>query len=108
MKNRVIVIAILALLAAAVSPALAGETVSKTGWIVDEWCGEKNANADGAGCVKSCAGKGASLALFSDGELIMLDDKERALEHVGHKVVVTGVMTDEGMRVESISKADDA
>ena len=55
-------IAIVAVMAlAVVAPAVAGDAgkeVKLTGYITDEWCGKANANADGAGCAKSCGKEG--------------------------------------------------
>ena len=56
----------------------------------------KNANADGASCARHCAKGGAQLVLFSEGKLYKLSDQATALAHVGHKVMVTGTLTEEG------------
>ena len=109
-KAMSVTLALLFVLAAAL-PVLAAESekeVRLSGWITDEWCGAKNANEDGAGCAKACAKKGAELVLFSDGKTYRLSDQRSALEHVGHKVVVTGVIKDENtIEVGSIEKAKD-
>lgn len=95
--------AVLGLALAVALPVAAGdaETVELTGWITDEWCGVKNANAEGAGCAK----KGAALVLATAGKLYKLSDKELALEHVGHKVTVKGTLTEDTLNVSSIEKA---
>lgn len=81
----------------------AGEKVSMTGWITDAACGAANANTEGKACTIACAKKGAKLVLFSDDKLWPLDDQELALEHVGHEVRVTGVLTEGGaIQVDSI------
>ena len=98
----------LALALAVVLPAAAGdsqaEDVELTGWITDEWCGVKNANADGADCAKDCAKKGADMVLYTGDKLYKLYDKELALEHVGHKVTVKGTLEDDTLNVVSIEK----
>ena len=101
----------IAALPAPVRAAMAGDSgkeVKLAGWITDEWCGKNNANKDGADCAKACAKKGAQLVLFSDGNIYKLSDQKSALEHVGHKVVVQGVMKDEEtVEVRSIEQAEE-
>jgi hypothetical protein len=109
--KRILSVAIVTALALAVAlPVLAGEEakeVKLTGYITDEWCGVKNANADGAACARSCAKKGSELAIFADGKLYILSDKEKALEHIGYEVVVTGTLAGENkVQVKSIEKAE--
>lgn len=112
MRRALSVCCVLAVAVAAGLPALAGEgegqEVELTGWITDEWCGARNANADGADCARNCAKKGAALALYSDGELYQISDKDLALEHVGYKVKVKGTLGEENvLTVTSIKKAED-
>jgi len=108
--KKILSVAIVAALALAIAvPALAGNSakeVKLTGYITDEWCGAKNANADGVGCAKACAKKGSEMALFADGKLYILSDKEKALEHLGYEVIVTGTVGEENkLQVKSIEKA---
>jgi len=109
--RRIALAAALVLIAAAVVPALAAEsapTVSKTGWIVDEWCGAGNAGPEGAACARSCAEKGSDLVLYSEGTLYKLSDKKLAMKHIGHQVTVTGTIDDNGVfTVTTIEKAED-
>jgi len=90
-------------------PALAGDRneneVKLTGWITDEYCGVKNANADGVDCARACAKKGSDMMLFSDGKLYKISDKEMAVKHVGHEVVVTGVVSEENLLTPSSIEA---
>jgi hypothetical protein len=88
------------------APTLAGDAskeVKLTGYITDEWCGAKNANAEGVGCAKACAKKGSDMAIYSDGKLYKLSDKEAALKHLGVKVQVTGTLNEEGTTVQVTS-----
>jgi hypothetical protein len=106
-KRTLSILAVLALFVAVTAPALAeGEAneVALTGWISDEWCGAKNANKNGADCARNCAKKGAALVLFTDGEMYKLSDKELALEHVGHKVLVTGTLAGDTIEVAKIEE----
>ena len=103
MKKALSVVAILALALAVSLPAVAEESekeVKLTGWITDQWCGAKNANAAGADCARACAEKGSALVLFSDGKLYGLSDQTLAKEHIGHKVLVKGTIEEESKVME--------
>ncbi len=106
MKRMLALAAILALAIAV--PVAAGEKeVKLTGYITDEYCGAKNANADGAGCAKACANKGSEMAIYADGKMYRLSDKKTALEHLGYEVVVTGTIQEDGsVKVATIAKAE--
>lgn len=88
MKRQVIAV----LLATVVAiPVLAGARtlVRLEGWIVDSYCGAKNANAEAAEETIACHKKGAKLILITaDGTSYDLEDQERALQHVGRAVHV--------------------
>lgn len=94
------------------APAFAGDEskeVKLSGWITDEWCGAKNANAsaESADCAKGCAKKGAALVLFSEGKIYKLSDQDAALKNVGHPVIVMGTMDgDDAVTVTKIEKAE--
>jgi len=77
-----------------------------SGWITDENCGEKNANAEGKGCALKCHEAGAKLVLFVDGEkkLVGLDNQDEAAKHVGHPVVVTGTLEGGTIKVAKIEE----
>jgi len=101
--------AVAAFALAVAAPTIAGDVgqeVKLTGYITDEWCGAKNANADGVGCAKACAKKGSDMAIYSDGKLYKLSDKEAALKHLGVEVQVTGTLSEDGsvVQVESIEE----
>ena len=92
-------------------PTMAGEgkEVELTGYITDEYCGAKNANAEGVGCIKACAEKGSALMVYSDGTLYRISDKEMALAHLGYKVIVKGTVDEENnVTPTSIEKAEKA
>ena len=50
-----------ALLAGVPASATGKRLVRMEGWIVDSFCGRKNANEEGKACVIECAEKGAKL-----------------------------------------------
>lgn len=95
---------------AAAAEAEAANSITLTGYITDEWCGKKNANADAksADCARDCAQKGAALVMFKDGTMYTLADKEAALKHVGEKVMVTGTVDDKNVvTIVKIEKVDE-
>jgi hypothetical protein len=99
MKRALIALALIAMLVPAVAAA-----DSWTGWITDDHCAAKGANADHASCAKKCLGNGAKLVFFNpaDEKLYNLDNQKLAEEHLGHQVVVNGAVEGDSIKVESI------
>ena len=83
-----------------------GKASSWSGWITDETCGAKNANADGKACALKCAKNGAKLVLYveADKKLVGLDNQEEALKHVGVPVTVTGSLEGATIKVRKIEE----
>jgi len=107
MKKLMTIAGILALvLAGSLSLSHAADTTSWSGWITDETCGAKNANADGKACALKCAKNGAKLVLYVDGDkkLVSLDNQDEAMKHVGVPVVVTGTMDGNTIKVQKIEE----
>jgi hypothetical protein len=86
--------------------AAAGTQTTWTGWITDESCGAKNANAEGKACALKCAKAGSKLVLYVDGEkkLVGLDNQQEAMKHVGTPVSVTGTLENGVIKVEKIEE----
>jgi|SRR5215475_6886831 len=110
MKRHVAIASLLAalVLVAAGSPfaADAAKSTSWSGWITDEQCGAKNANADGKACALKCAKNGAKLVLYVEGDkkLMGLDNQDEAMKHVGVPVTVTGTMEGGVIKVQKIEE----
>lgn len=104
-RNSLWVVA-LALVVGLALPVLAGEAekdVKLAGWISDECCAAKNANAAGKACTLECHKNGSKLVFYSDGKTYRLADQKQALPHVGHEVMVTGtVATDGTLKIATI------
>lgn len=103
-------IAIVLALVVGVAALRAGDekkAASWSGWITDETCGAKNANADGKACALKCHEKGAKLVLYveADKKLVGLDNQEEAKKHVGHPVVVTGSLEGGQIKVSKIEES---
>jgi Protein of unknown function (DUF5818) len=110
MKRTIALLACLAVLCLIVAPlaaAAAGTSGSWNGWITDEKCGAKGANAAHKDCAAKCLEKGGKLVLFNtaDKKLYKLDKQDVAKEHLGHEVTVKGTATGDSIAVESIEAA---
>jgi len=87
--------------------AMAGEM---TGYISDAKCGA--AHSDGSeksvNCVKGCV-KGGTPPVFvtSDKKVLKIDaaSKDKVMDHLGHKVTVTGSVEGDTLTIESIKMA---
>jgi hypothetical protein len=88
------------LLALAAASAFAADY---NGYIIDEACAGKQAMKGNEACARKCI-KGGSPAvlLSSEGKVYRLDDQTKVAEHAGHKVVVTGALNGDVIKVESI------
>ncbi|HLX45866.1 MAG TPA: DUF5818 domain-containing protein [Bryobacteraceae bacterium] len=74
-----------------------------TGYIIDESCSTKPAMKGNEACAKKCIkGGSAAVLLTADGKVLKLDDQAKVSEHAGHKVVVTGNLNGETIKVEAI------
>ena len=63
------------------------------GWIVDSYCGAKNANPESTDDTIACVKKGAKLVLVTaDGTSYELENQELALKHLGREVHVFGLV----------------
>ena len=103
MKRAAISALALGLVLGVVLPALAhdgahgkGTPTKMEGWVACECCGAQNANAAGKDCTIACHKSGKALVLVSGGKSYKLTDQKAALAHVGHEVVVTGTVGDDG------------
>ena len=68
------------------------------GWVVDEACGKKNANAEGVDCVLKCHEEdGSPLAFYSveRDKLYRIVEPEPALTHIGREITVLGFVDEE-------------
>jgi hypothetical protein len=107
MKRTIALLACLAVLSLVVAPiaaAAAGTAGSWNGWITDEKCGAKGANAAHKDCAAQCLAKGGKLVLYNnaDQKLYKLDNQEVAKQHLGHEVTVKGTATADSIKVDSI------
>lgn len=77
------------------------------GWVTDTHCGARE-GAKHADCAKKCVrDMNAKFALYVPAEkkVYVLDPQEKAAEHAGHQVKVTGSLDGDTIKVETIEMA---
>lgn len=81
-----------------------GKSATVNGWIVDDKCGAKGANAGGEACTKKCLAAGAKMVIVTDGDqkVIAVDNPDALKGHEGHHVAVTGTMGKDSIKVGSV------
>jgi len=90
--------------------SLRADSGSWNGWITDDSCGAKGANADHAACARKCLAKGGKLVFYNnaDQKLYKLDKQDVAKANIGHEVKVEGDLTGDMIAVKSIAPAEAA
>ena len=93
----------IALFALGSALALLAVSADFSGYIIDESCSSKPAMKGNEACARKCL-KGGSPAvlLTADAKVYKLDDQTKAVEHAGHKVIVTGNLDGDTIRIETI------
>ena len=78
-----------------------------TGYIVDDKCGAKGANAKAESCTKSCIERGAKAVLVTDDkkEVVAIHNQDAIKGHEGHHVKLTGSMMDGALHVDKVEMA---
>lgn|SRR5579862_2210013 len=81
-----------------------GKSATVKGWVTDDQCGAKGANASAEACTKKCLGKGAKMVIVTDGDskVLMVDNPDALKEHAGHHVAVTGTVSGDSIHVASV------
>jgi murein tripeptide amidase MpaA len=105
MNSRLSLLPALALLAASVASPADG---SWTGWISDDMCGAKNAEAAGAECASRCVKEhGAKYVFVNDGDkkVYTVDAQDKVAPHAGHHVVVKGTVDGRALKLTSVEMA---
>ena len=100
--QKLITTAILLLSLFAVS-AMADEF---TGWISDSRCGAKGASAQHKDCAAKCIKGGAAPVFVMDNKVLKIDDASKVEQHIGQKVIVTGSVDGNTIKVQSVKAAD--
>lgn len=81
-----------------------GKSTTVNGWVVDDKCGAKGANAAGEACTKKCLAAGAKMVIVTDSDqkVIAVENPDALKGHEGHHVAVTGTMGKDSMKVGSV------
>ncbi len=74
------------------------------GAISDSKCGvsHNDGSEKSQKCVAGCVKRGTAPVLVSDGKVFKIANADKVMEHLGHKVVVTGKLDGETVTVDSI------
>src|SRR5712671_5321949 len=73
------------------------------GYVIDESCASKPAMKGNEACARKCIKNGSpAVLLAADAKVYKLDDQTKAGEHAGHKVKITGDLTGDTIKIESI------
>jgi hypothetical protein len=80
-----------------------------TGYIVDEKCGAKGANAGAAACSKRCIEGGSPAVFVTDGknDVIKIHNQDAIKGHEGHHVKVSGMMMDGELHIDKVEMVPD-
>ena len=96
--KRIALVMLAALVFAAISMA-----ASWTGWVSDEKCGAKGANAAHADCAKHCIKSGLKPVLATEaGQVFKIANPEKLTKFAGEQVVVTGTETGGVIQVQDV------
>lgn len=81
-----------------------GKSGTVNGWVVDDKCAAKGANAGAEACTKKCLAAGAKMVIVTDGDqkVLMVSNPDALKGHEGHHVAVTGAMGKDSIKVESV------
>jgi hypothetical protein len=68
---------------------------------------EKCKHTDNSDCAKACIKGGVPIAFVTsaDGKLYKIANQDKAKQHVGHKVVVTGQVSGDTLTIETVKMA---
>ena len=81
-----------------------GKSTTVKGWVVDDKCGAKGANAAGEACTKKCLAAGAKMVVVTDGDqkVLMVDNPDALKGHEGHHMAITGTEKGDSIHVDSM------
>jgi len=81
-----------------------GKSSTVNGWVSDDKCGAKGANAGAAACTKKCLDGGAKMVIVTDKDqkVLMVDNPDALKGHEGHHIAVTGSVKGDSIHVDSM------
>lgn len=112
MKQMFSLLLVLTLIVGAAAWAKTPASSSVNGWISDDKCGAKGANAKAEACTKKCIAAGAKAVLVNDADssIWAIDNQDAVKGHEGHHVTVTGTVdaTKKSIHITDVKMMPDA
>jgi hypothetical protein len=75
-------------------------------YISDSKCAAKHASDMNAKCVQTCVKGGAAPVAVVGETVYKVSDPDKLMEHLGHKVVITGKVEGDTLTVDSVKMAE--
>lgn len=87
--------------------ALSAFAAEWTGAISDAGCGAKHVDGSekAMACVNKCVKGGAAPVFVTDGKVLKIANADKVMEHLGHKVTVTGKLDGDTVTIDTVSMA---
>lgn len=81
-----------------------GKSATVNGWVVDDKCGAKGANAGAEACTKKCLAAGAKMVIVTDKDqkILMVENPDALKGHEGHHIAATGSVKGDSIHVDSM------
>jgi hypothetical protein len=81
-----------------------GKSATVNGWVADDKCGAKGANAGAEACTKKCLAAGAKMVIVTDKDqkILMVDNPDALKGHEGHHIAATGTVSGTSIHVDSM------
>jgi hypothetical protein len=81
-----------------------GKSATVHGWVADDKCGVKGANAGGEACTKKCLAAGAKMVIVTDKDqkILTVDNPDALKGHEGHHIAATGSIKGDSIHVDSM------
>ena len=80
-----------------------GKSTTVNGWVADDKCGAKGANAGAEACTKKCLAAGAKMVIVTDKDqkILMVSNPDALKGHEGHHIAATGTVSGDSIKVDS-------
>lgn len=81
-----------------------GKSATVNGWVSDDKCGAKGANASAEACTKKCLAAGAKMVIVTDKDqkILTVDNPDALKGHEGHHIAATGEVKGDSIHVDSM------
>jgi hypothetical protein len=81
-----------------------GKSMTVNGWVSDDKCGAKGANAGAEACTKKCLSAGAHAVIVTDKDqkVLAVDNPDALKGHEGHHIAATGSVKGDSIHVDSV------